>query len=240
MKQEWVDSLSLFPFYNHIEIPATISELVSDFCNSHQSNISQQKLLSLIGGAQNAFIGSQPLETDSDPVVKDFENERVELEKLLNVVKRYKFSSNDLNLHSIRFVGPNNVTIGNFKNSWILHRILESVLKDLGEGLDSLEDFNAAAEKEIARTNFVIFSKRQHYVKGLSTRAFNHYLQKIIPGESQRYRDTCTGVFFNCAQIPVVEDNAPLLSPIFKENLAETSPDNIRKLRERVENSLIK
>ena len=240
LNEDCFEVLSLYPFYSSIEVPVTISQLVSDFCKSHKSKISKQKILSLIGGAQRQFFGEEPLETDSDPIVKDFETERVELRRLLNLVKKYKFSSHELGLHSIRFVGPNNKAIENFQNSWVFHRIFEGIFKELGEGIDSPEAFDAAAEKKIATTNSVIFSKRQHYIKGIAARAFDLYLQSIIPDESQRYRDTCTGVFLNCAQIPVLKEYEPLLNPVFKMNFSETDSDHIRKLRERVENSLIK
>lgn len=240
LNEDWVDVLSLYPFYNSIEVPITISKLASDFCNINRSKISKQKILSLIGGSQSAYIEEGPVKTDIEPVVKDFETERIELKKLLNLIKEYKFSPNDLNLQAIRFTGPSNETLGNFKNRWIIDRLLDGVIEKLEGKTDSPEDFDIAIEKELSRTNFVNFSKRQQYLKGISTRAFNHYLHLIVPDQSQRYRDTCIGVFLNCAQIPITEENKPILSPVFEENFAEALEDNIQKLRKRVEASLIK
>ena len=239
LNEDWLDVLSLYPFYSSIEVPVTISKLVSDFCNIHRSNISKQKILSLIGGSQVAYIEEGPVETDMEPIVRDFETEKIELRKLLNLIKEYKFSPNDLNLQAIRFVGPTNKTLENFRNSWIIHRLFEGVIKELGGTTDSPEDFDIAVEKELSRTNSVVFYKRQQYIKGISTRAFNHYLHLIVPDQSQRYRDTCIGVFLNCAQIPLTEENKPILSPVFEENFADSLEDNVQKIRKRVEASLI-
>ena len=239
--EDWLDVLSLYPFYSSIEVPETISQLVSDFCHTHtKSNIPKQKILSLIGGSQLAYVEKESRESDVEPIVSDFETERIELKKLLRLAKEYKFSPNNLNFQAVRFIGSANKTLGNFKNSWIIHRLMDGIIKELGENINTPEDFDIAAEKELSRTNSVKFYKRQQYIKGLSTRAFNHYLKLIVPNESQRYRDICIGVFLNCAQIPLTKENKPLLSPIFTENFADSLEDNIQKIRKRLEASLIK
>lgn len=207
-----------------VVVPGTVKKLVDDFCQSY-SKINNLRLISLIAGAQNLYRTYSEINSP-ESLVNQYENLKKDLSYLLSLMKEYQFG--DRNFTSDVRLKHKKHTINNF---FLIDDMFKALLDYYELDVDSPQDFEMRTEELLGGTNQLKYSKALAYSKIIVAEAFNYILRDLNINNHTRH--IYIGVFFNCAQIPLERTNNQLLSPLFKDNLNETSPKNIWNLLNR-------
>lgn len=210
-------NLELLPQFESILIPGIIVNLVEDFLNLYpvdSTTISKEKLLTIICGAQNFFISW--LEPISEDLTEDFFNEKKERKVMLDLLEEFQFKNRNT-FKEVVFKKSN----GNFrfKNFFLVADIYRALIEYWDLNVDSEEVFKERKESLLNEPNQIKLKKRETFAKHTIAKGFYNVVKDLKIPEKEKFE--IVGVFFNCAQISLVDYLQFNLSPSFSENLSE-------------------
>jgi hypothetical protein len=218
--------------YSKIEMPEKIFTLLKQVTENLQINENYNDLLFLIAASQKFYIDFENGSTNSLPLAKDFENEKIAFSEFLDFIERYLFEKNfKRNIHNIKF--NQNKAPFTLKNFFIIKKVYDSFIAQYELNL-SIEEFKKRKKEllEEEDINQFRYSRGKHYALHLISSAFYDTLMPAkITSENLKYK--YIGVLLNISQIPIGDEVTIFLAESIDNHLQIISPNTIRNYHKR-------
>lgn len=210
--------------YQTTSIPLRISELIDVTIESNELSAYKLDFYLVASVFQERYIFHLDSPTDMrDSIMKDFQNEYSDKEKLLDILyDKLKYS--ETNTTAVSFKGKETRTINN-------HFVVSDLLNILIEyyKLDK-DNFKDRKQSILENSNNLLLDKQDEYLKYLYSKGLYDFISKNRKGIKKNDKIRFVGQFLILSQIPITKKRFEIPTKMTLENLLDT--DDIKYLNQ--------